>query len=80
MSQGSAVHVAVYDQQVFDRSRVPAGQHQNCTHHSLNSAAQSLHICHPKSEKLGHMPFGKVSTSEWQLGGNEPNQVFSKPK
>jgi len=64
MSQGSAVHVVVYDQQVYDQSRVPVGRHQNCKHHSLNSAAQSLHICHSKSENLGLMYFEKVSTSK----------------
>jgi hypothetical protein len=53
MSQGSAVHVAAYDQQVYDRLRVPEGQHRSCIHHSLNSAVQSLHICHPNSENLG---------------------------
>ena len=64
MSQGSAVHVAVYDQQVYDQSRVPAGQHQNCKHHSLNSAAQSLHICRSKSENLALMCIENVSTSK----------------
>ena len=64
MSQGSAVQVAVYDQQVYDQSRVPAGQHQNCKHHSLITAAQLLHVCRSKSENLGLMCIENVSTSK----------------
>lgn len=66
MSQGSAVHAVVYDQQVYDQSRVPAEQHQSCIHHSWNSAVQSMRICHPSSENLG-LASRKLYTSKWQV-------------
>lgn len=48
MSLDSAVHVVVYDPQVFDLSEAQAEQHQSCIHHSLHSTVQSSHICKPK--------------------------------
>lgn len=43
MSQDSAVPSAVYDPPVYDQLRVRGVPHQNCKHHSLNLAGQSLH-------------------------------------
>lgn len=48
MSLDSAVHVVVYDRQVFDLSEAQAEQHQSCIHHSLHSTVQSLHTCKPQ--------------------------------
>lgn len=50
MSPGSAVHVVMYDQQVFAQSKARAGQHQNCKHHFWHSTVQSLHICQPQNK------------------------------
>lgn len=53
MLQGSAAHEVTYDQRVYAQSGAQAGQHQNCTHHSLNSTVPSVHICqYEEQEKV----------------------------
>lgn len=51
MSRGFAVLEVMYDQLAFFLSKVQAGQHQSCTHHSWHSIVQSLRICNFQNGK-----------------------------